>query len=156
MTGETPRVAESISPAVRERADLTANDIEVIRERHFGWEKASPKQLAAIFGVSHQRITAILNTPPASFKPDHGGGFEAQAAPSVNAGPVRGKHIEPAKPENAVTHFGSADNSPAHTQPGEGGDALPHFCPTLTIDTESDPGSWAQHLTDTASMRGAL
>lgn len=39
---------------------FSADEIAVIRERHFGWEKASPAQLAAIFGTTHQRITAIL------------------------------------------------------------------------------------------------
>ena len=40
---------------------LTENDRDVIRERHFGWERATPKLLAAVFGVSVQQITAILN-----------------------------------------------------------------------------------------------
>lgn len=40
---------------------LSENEIAVIRERHFGWEKATPALLARVFGVSPQRITAILN-----------------------------------------------------------------------------------------------
>lgn len=39
---------------------LTPNDIAVIRERYHGWEKASAKTLAAVFGVSVQRISAIV------------------------------------------------------------------------------------------------
>lgn len=39
---------------------LTPDDIRVIRERHFGWEKASPGLLAAVFGVSTQKITSTL------------------------------------------------------------------------------------------------
>ena len=41
---------------------LTHNDISVIRERFHGWEEASAKQLADIFGVSVQRITAIVHS----------------------------------------------------------------------------------------------
>jgi hypothetical protein len=40
--------------------DFSQNEIDVIRERHFGWERATPKLLAAVFGVSVQKITAIL------------------------------------------------------------------------------------------------
>lgn len=40
---------------------LSENDISVIRERFHGWERASAKTLAAIFGVSVQRITAIVH-----------------------------------------------------------------------------------------------
>lgn len=47
---------------------LTQNDIDVIRERRFGWERASPKLLAAVFGVSVQRINAVCNHPHI-FKP---------------------------------------------------------------------------------------
>lgn len=43
---------------------LTENDIEVIRERFHGWEKASASTLAAVFGVSVQRITAIVRRTP--------------------------------------------------------------------------------------------
>lgn len=39
---------------------LTHDEIAVIRERHHGWERASCKQLAKIFGVSVQRIAAIV------------------------------------------------------------------------------------------------
>ena len=39
---------------------LTPDDIATIRERYHGWEKASASQLAAIFGVSVQRISAIV------------------------------------------------------------------------------------------------
>ena len=38
---------------------LSANEIDVIRERYHGWEKASAKTLAAVFGVSVQRIVAV-------------------------------------------------------------------------------------------------
>jgi hypothetical protein len=40
-------------------AILTADDIAVIRERRCGWEQASPSLLAAVFGVSVQKITAV-------------------------------------------------------------------------------------------------
>jgi len=46
--------------AVVENAELTPNDISVIRERYHGWERASAKTLAAVFGVSVQRIAAIV------------------------------------------------------------------------------------------------
>lgn len=39
---------------------LTPNDIAVIRERYHGWEQASASTLAAVFGVSVQRISAIV------------------------------------------------------------------------------------------------
>lgn len=39
---------------------LTPDEIAVIRERHHGWERASCKQLAKIFGVSVQRIAAVV------------------------------------------------------------------------------------------------
>lgn len=39
---------------------FSADEIAVIRERHFGWEKVTPAQLAAIFGTTHQHITAVL------------------------------------------------------------------------------------------------
>lgn len=44
------------------RPALSANDREVIRARHYGSEKATPSLLAAIFGVSVQKITAVLRT----------------------------------------------------------------------------------------------
>lgn len=43
----------------RERA-FTPDEIATIRERFHGWERASASQLAAIFGVSVQRISAIV------------------------------------------------------------------------------------------------
>ena len=43
---------------------LTPNEIEVIRERHFGWEKAPPKLLADVFRVSVQMIAAVLRRKP--------------------------------------------------------------------------------------------
>lgn len=49
---------------------LTPDDIAVIRERFHGWEQASAKQLAAIFGVSVQRISAIVHDN----RPDRTGG----------------------------------------------------------------------------------
>lgn len=39
---------------------FTPEEIAVIRERHFGWEEATPSLLAAVFGTSIQHITAIL------------------------------------------------------------------------------------------------
>lgn len=42
------------------KAVLTPNEIRVIRERHFGWEKATVTTLAAVFGVSRQRIASVL------------------------------------------------------------------------------------------------
>lgn len=40
--------------------ELSENEKVVIRERHFGWEKAPAALLALVFGVSRQRIAAIL------------------------------------------------------------------------------------------------
>lgn len=45
--------------AGRDRA-LTFDEMRVIRERHFGWEQASPGLLANVFGVSVQKIVAVL------------------------------------------------------------------------------------------------
>lgn len=72
---ENSRVAQSNEPSAdRIAADLSANDIEVIRERRFGWEQATPKLLAAVFGVSVQRINAICAKRPALIDdPDNGG-----------------------------------------------------------------------------------
>lgn len=39
---------------------LTDDDKRVIRERHFGWEGASPGLLARVFGVSVQAINAVI------------------------------------------------------------------------------------------------
>lgn len=50
-------------PTMAGNATLTQNDIDVIRERRFGWERATPKQLAAVFGVSVQRINAVCKHP---------------------------------------------------------------------------------------------
>lgn len=47
---------------MKDEATLTPDDISVIRERFHGWEQASAKDLAAIFGVSVQRITAIVHS----------------------------------------------------------------------------------------------
>lgn len=41
---------------------LTPNEISVIRERFYGWEHATVKTLAAVFGVSVQRISAIVHS----------------------------------------------------------------------------------------------
>lgn len=41
---------------------LTADDISVIRERFHGWEQATASQLADVFGVSVQRISAIVHS----------------------------------------------------------------------------------------------
>ena len=50
-------------PAGNGEPILSENDAAVIRERFHGWERASAKTLAAVFGVSVQRITAIVRTP---------------------------------------------------------------------------------------------
>lgn len=42
---------------------LTDNDRDVIRERHFGWERASFALLAAVFGVHANTIAAICREP---------------------------------------------------------------------------------------------
>jgi hypothetical protein len=55
MTDRTPKPVGAGDGRI-----LSPNDIAVIRERHTGWEKASPKILADVFGVSVQRITAVL------------------------------------------------------------------------------------------------
>ena len=49
-------------PDSAERCDrsLTFDEMRVIRERHFGWEQAKPGLLANVFGVSVQKITAVL------------------------------------------------------------------------------------------------
>ena len=49
---------------------FTPNEISVIRERYHGWEQASASTLAAVFGVSVQRIVAIVhsNRPDGMFK----------------------------------------------------------------------------------------
>ena len=43
------------------KRDFTPNEISVIRERFHGWEQASASTLAAVFGVSVQRITSIVH-----------------------------------------------------------------------------------------------
>lgn len=43
---------------------LSDDDKRVIRERFHGWEQASASTLAAVFGVSVQRITAIVRPTP--------------------------------------------------------------------------------------------
>lgn len=43
---------------------FTPNDISVIRERYHGWEQASASTIAAVFGVSVQRIVAIVKGSP--------------------------------------------------------------------------------------------
>lgn len=50
------------------KRDFTADDISVIRERYHGWEQASASTLAAVFGVSVQRIVAIVHRPDGMFK----------------------------------------------------------------------------------------
>lgn len=42
--------------------ELSPNEISVIRERFHGREQATAKTLAAVFGVSVQRITAIVHS----------------------------------------------------------------------------------------------
>ncbi len=41
---------------------LSDDDKRVIRERFHGWEQATAKDLAAIFGVSVQQISAIVHS----------------------------------------------------------------------------------------------
>jgi hypothetical protein len=41
---------------------LTQDDMDVIRARHYGWEKAKPGLLAKVFGVSVQKINAVLKS----------------------------------------------------------------------------------------------
>ena len=50
--------------AHRAKPFLSENEITVICERHFGWERATPKLLAAIFHTSPQHIVAVLKTDP--------------------------------------------------------------------------------------------
>jgi plasmid maintenance system antidote protein VapI len=56
----------------RERA-FTPDEITTIRERFHGWEQASATQLAAIFGTTVQRISAIVhsNRPDAIERGEH-------------------------------------------------------------------------------------
>lgn len=49
---------------VRYIGDLSDDDRRVIRERHFGWERATPSLLAAVFRVSVQAINATLKQRP--------------------------------------------------------------------------------------------
>lgn len=51
-----------MTPQAEPMRALSENDIDVIRERHFGWENATPSLLAAVFGVSVQRISSILRS----------------------------------------------------------------------------------------------
>lgn len=48
----------------RRIGDLDADERAVIRERHFGWEKAKPSLLADIFQCSIGTITAVLRRGP--------------------------------------------------------------------------------------------
>jgi len=47
-------------PPTRTIADLTADERDVIRQRHRGWESASPGLLALVFSVPVQAINAVL------------------------------------------------------------------------------------------------
>lgn len=50
---------------------LSPNEIAVIRERFHGWEQATAKTLADVFGVSVQQITAIVHSNrPDGFSPN--------------------------------------------------------------------------------------
>lgn len=51
-------------PPLTGAGSLGEDEIRVIRDRHYGWESASPALLAKVFGVSHQRISAILRAHP--------------------------------------------------------------------------------------------
>jgi len=57
---ETGHVKQRHPAGNGEPVSLTENDISVIRERFHGWERASAKTLAAVFGVSVQRIASIV------------------------------------------------------------------------------------------------
>lgn len=57
------QVLRSLKQKARAEA-LTDNDREVIRERHFGFEKATFSELAQIFGVHANTIKAICKTEP--------------------------------------------------------------------------------------------
>lgn len=41
-------------------ADLSDDERAVIRNRHFGWESASPGLLALVFSVPVQAVNAVL------------------------------------------------------------------------------------------------
>ena len=45
-----------------DRLPFTPDEIAVIGERLHGWEQASASQLAAIFGTTVQRISAIVHS----------------------------------------------------------------------------------------------
>lgn len=47
-------------PPTRTIADLTADERAVIRQRHRGWEGASPGLLGLVFSVPVQAINAVL------------------------------------------------------------------------------------------------
>jgi hypothetical protein len=46
----------------RRIGNLTDDEKSVIRERHFGWEKATPALLADVFLTPVQTIVAVLRT----------------------------------------------------------------------------------------------
>ena len=62
QTGEPLETGHVIQPRPRDNGEpiLSENDAAVIHERFHGWERASAKTLAAVFGVSVQRITSIV------------------------------------------------------------------------------------------------
>lgn len=43
--------------------DFTEDEIRVIKDRHFGWEKASYVLLARVFNTTPQRISRICWKP---------------------------------------------------------------------------------------------
>jgi len=51
---------------------LTPDEIATIRERFHGWEQATAAQLSAIFGVSVQRISAIVHNNRPDTHPTQG------------------------------------------------------------------------------------
>ena len=59
MANNTGLAVQKLSTGQR---DFTADEIIVIRERFHGWEQASASTLAAVFGVSVQRIAAIVHS----------------------------------------------------------------------------------------------
>lgn len=47
-------------PPMRTIGDLSEDERRIIRDRHYGWEGASPGLLALVFSVPVQAINAVL------------------------------------------------------------------------------------------------
>lgn len=56
------RPGEPLAEPRMSKRELSPGEISVIRERFHGWEQASVKTLAAVFGVSVQQITTIVHS----------------------------------------------------------------------------------------------